>query len=322
MISPSLSLPASAAPISRAVAEMDDFPKLAGWQLVRRLGGGGMTEVFQARPITGTAPLAAGYVVKTLAKGRHDDGAALDLLCREARAGSQIKHPHVVPVLATNLHQRPYFIVMPFLPGATLTDILAAGGRPVLPVALWLIRQAAEALDAMQQAGWTHGDVKADNLIVAASGHVTLIDLGFARHVDETSADGIVNQSLAGTLDYLAPELLTSALRIDIRSDLYSLGITLYQLLTGRVPFSASDPRELARQQREEKPQDLRILIPNLPTRVARLVRSLLAKDPNRRPATASEVVHRLTSLEIESFDDRSGISPLRDHSAKRSFVA
>ena len=267
-----------------------------------------MTEVFQARPQSTPASQPAGYAIKTLRENRQDDGLAIGLVRREARAGCQVKSPRVVPVLAANLHQTPYFIVMPFLPGASLAELLTTGSRLVLPVALWIARQVAEALEGLQQAGWLHGDIKPGNVMVAPSGHVTLVDLGFARRLCESRDEWLVDRPLTGTLSYLAPELLTSTLRVDIRSDLYSLGVMLFEMLTGRVPFSSSDPGELARQQREEKPQDVRISVPQLPTRVARLVRSLLAKDPARRPQSPSEVTSRLAALEVETFAERVGV--------------
>jgi serine/threonine-protein kinase len=141
--------------------------------------------------------------------------------------------------------------------------------------------------------------------MLAPSGHVTLIDFGFAHRLSSTTADWIMDLPLTGTLSYLAPELLTSKLHADVRSDLYSLGIMLYEMLTGRVPFSASDPCELARKHREETPHELRLFAPRLPLRLVRLMQSLLAKQPLRRPGSAAEVVKRLTALEIETFADR-----------------
>jgi serine/threonine-protein kinase len=263
-----------------------------------------MTEVFQARP-TNAPDSHPGYAIKTIVEDCLEESCSRALLCREALVLRQIRSAHVVPLLAANLHQSPQFIVMPYLPGASLAELLEGGVRPVLPVALWIARQVAEALDAICNAGWTHGDIKPSNVVVAPSGHVTLIDLGFARRLGPSTNESPTEHPLTGTLTYLAPELVTSALQADIRSDLYSLGVMLYELLTGRVPFSSSDPAELIRQHREEKPRELRIAMPNMPTRVRRLVHCLLAKDPARRPHSPHETSDRLKSLEVETFDLR-----------------
>ncbi len=305
MISEAPTRLASSATASRACADKGVVPDIPGWQLVHRLGGGGLTEVFQARPPGSPALHPAGYAVKALSARTHQPAAAYEFLCREAQAARQVESPHVVPLLAANLRQTPYFIVMPFLPGASLAELLASDSRLVLPVALWIARQVAQALDAMHAAGWLHGDIKPSNVMVAPSGHATLIDLGFARRFAESSDAWPAERPLTGSLNYLAPELLTSRIRVDVRSDLSRLGVMLYEMLAGRVPFSAADPAELVRQQREERPQDLRVVAPQLPERIARLVHSLLAKSPSRRPSACRDVVDRLAALEIQTFAER-----------------
>jgi serine/threonine-protein kinase len=160
-----------------------------------------------------------------------------------------------------------------------------------LSLALWLARQTAEALAALHAAGWMHADVKPGNLFVSAPAHVTLLGLGFARRPRECGS--IVDRCVAGTVGYVAPEMITSAVRPDIRSDLYSLGATLFEMLTGRLPFEA---RTL------DTPLALRSLAPDLPRNVVDLVRELLAKDPFRRPQTPQELISRLAALEIENF--------------------
>ena len=119
-----------------------------------------------------------------------------------------------------------------------------AGKPSTCPRALWIIRQTAEALSALDRAGWMHGDVKPGNLMISPSGHVTLLDLNFARRHGESGA--AVDRCILGTFYYIAPELLTSAIRADIRSDIYSLGVVFYEMLAGRRPFEAEDMADLA----------------------------------------------------------------------------
>jgi serine/threonine-protein kinase len=227
----------------------------------------------------------------------------LELLAREARVGRKVAQSNLVPILAANLDDPPYFVVMPLLEGRTLAREIAGGQRPTLPLALWIARQVAEALEALDAAGWMHADVKPSNIFVSPTGHATLIDLGLARRRGENTP--LCSRPIAGTLAYMAPEMILSTLAADTRSDLYSLGVTLFELLTGRLPFNGSDAAQLAAQHCQELPADLRILAPHLPTRVARLVRQMLAKEPLRRPQTPLELVERLTALEIETFAER-----------------
>jgi serine/threonine protein kinase len=150
-----------------------------------------------------------------------------------------------------------------------------------------------------------HGDIKPSNIMVSPTGHVTLLDLGFARRI-AGCGDEPRDLPFLGTLCYCAPELLTSRLRADTRSDLYSLAVVLYEMLVGSVPFASQDAAEVVRRQREEKPLDVRIVAPHIPARVARLINQMLSKDPLRRVQTAAEVVERLAGLEIETFSQRS----------------
>jgi serine/threonine protein kinase len=153
-----------------------------------------------------------------------------------------------------------------------------------------------------------HGDVKPGNIFVSPAGHVTLLDLGFARRNGDTTAGGTgsaVDRCVLGTCSYIAPELITSALRADVRSDIYSLGVVLFELLCGRLPFVGKDLAELAAQHRQATPPDLGRLVPDLPGELVELVRQMLAKEPLRRPQTPRELVDRLARIEIATFSER-----------------
>lgn len=277
--------------------------RVGEWHLVRRINEGPFTSVYQARPADFASSRSARYAIKLVEDPRADDEHAQGLLRREAYVGRGVCHAHLISVLAAHVTSPPYYFVMPWLAGATLARHLAVAALPDVPVGLWLVRQVAEALGALHAAGWMHADVKPANIMVSAQGHATLIDLGFARRPGESTSPA--ERFVMGTVQYMAPEVLTSSLRPDIRSDLYSLGITLFEVLTGRLPFAARDAVEVARQQCQDAPPDPRRIRASIPGPVAALIRQLLAKEPLRRPQTPSELVERLTNLEIDTFAER-----------------
>jgi serine/threonine-protein kinase len=268
---------------------------------LKLLGEGNLTRVYLSRPADAPSSQPAAYVVKFLRKEWWRDPQAIEVQRREAWVGSQVSHPNLVPVLSASVKEPPFYVVTPKLEGASLAQILTRQGRLDVPVALWIARQTAEALAALFDAtGMIHSDVKPANILVSASGHATLLDYGFAQSPSEGRHWS--TRPIAGTLAYIAPEMVTSALAADPRADVYSLGVTLYEMLAGRRPFESDDPGELAMQQRETKPADVRQHRPDLPEPVAVLLHSMLAKYPLRRPDTARELAQRLVRLEIDSF--------------------
>ncbi|NMC20058.1 MAG: serine/threonine protein kinase, partial [Thermogutta sp.] len=201
---------------------------------------------------------------------------------------------------------RPFYLVMPFLTGRTLDLKVACGVAQPVAESLWIIRQAAEALEALWSAGWMHGDVKPSNLMISDAGHVTLLDLGFARRWEETGNSG-GRPWVAGTVNYLAPEWIMGPHRPDIRSDIYSLGVILYQLLTGRRPYRVQSPADLLRVHRDIRIPGPRTWAPWIGRDLAHLVASMLAGDPLRRPQNPRELRDRLVRLEIEHLAERLG---------------
>jgi serine/threonine protein kinase len=276
--------------------------RLGSWELVHTLGEGSLSSVFAARPADSRPDQPAGYAVKVLHCEFQNDERGVAILAREVVVSRKVSNPHLARILAAELNDPPYYLAMPLLEGCTLAARLSHAPPLDVPMAAWIARQAAEALDALHQAGWMHGDVKPSNVFVSPQGHVTLIDLGFARMTGE--AGNVVDRPVLGTLNYMAPEMLYSSAGGDTPSDVYSLGVTLFEMLTGRLPFDADEAAELAVQHRQDVPSDVRQLAPHVPTRAARLVRQMLAKEPLRRPA-AAELIHRLCLLEIETFADR-----------------
>lgn len=275
--------------------------RLGAWQLIRQLGEGTFTRVYQARFADAHESQLASYAIKVLRNQWWRDLQVVEMQRREAWIGSVVSHPNLLPVLAASVEEPPFYIVSPKLEGATLDRLLAERGPLSVPLALWIARQVAEGLAALGDAtGMIHTDVKPANILISPIGHATLIDFGFAQTPAESSR--WATRPLQGTLAYIAPEMVTSALAADARSDVYSLGVTLYEMLTGRRPWESDDPGELASLHREAKPICIRELRPELPKPVASLVHSMLAKEPLRRPGRPRELAAKLVRLEIECF--------------------
>jgi eukaryotic-like serine/threonine-protein kinase len=275
------------------------------WELVEFVGKGSLARIYRARPAGSPTDRPADYAVKMLRRCWQDEAAAVRLLQREALVGQSVSHPHLVPVLAAAVLDAPRLLVMPWLEGASLQARLGAGETFSVPKSLWLARQTAEAIDGLHAAGWMHGDVTPGNIHVSPAGHVTLIDLSFARRRDEIGS--AADRPIMGTCGYIAPEYLTSALRPDVRSDIYSLGVVLFEMISGRLPYPAKNLADLATQHRQSPPANLVRVAPETPREVVALVRRMTAHEPLRRPQTPGELIESLISLEIGSFSQWAG---------------
>ncbi len=294
--------PNQAATIPRARAAPGQLVRTIGpWHLVRRLGEGAWTEVYQARPASSTREETADYVVKVLKPSCQNDPLAIQLLQREVFVARQVRHPHLSSILSAHTDSAPRFVIMPYIDGISAADALQAAGRFIVPQGLWIARQTAEGLQALHQRGWLHGDVKPANIIVSANGHATLVDLGLARPLDASRSS---DEPLTGSMAYASPETFNPHVPFGPGSDVYSLGITLYELLTAARPFNDQDPTDLAAAHLTRAVPDPRLLVPQLPPRISRLLRQMLAKDPLRRPAVP-ELIDWLVDLEVETFSER-----------------
>jgi serine/threonine protein kinase len=278
---------------------MQARPRIPGYDLLSYLGGGPLSRVYSARECD-TDTLCA---VKVLREDWEDPSTAIKLLQREARAGLTVRHPHLVRLRHAHVTRPPYFLVMDLLAGESLRRRLRRDYRLDPATAIWIARQTAEALAAVHRAGFVHADVKPDNIRLVDDGTAVLIDLGFAHRPGE-NANLIRAGYVLGTADYLAPELCAAGSDGDSGSDLFSLGVTLFEMLTGRLPYPAGSVEETLRRHIQEPAADVRRQALPLSPGLAALVNRLLARNPSERPR-ASLVVQQLVALEIAALARR-----------------
>jgi serine/threonine protein kinase len=258
-----------------------------------------MTVVYAARDCEHDTSCA----IKVVRADWEDRPTAIKLLQREARVGLQVRHPHLVRLLDAHVTQPPYFLVMELLAGESLRRRLRRDYRLDVPTSLWVVRQTAEALAALHRAGFVHGDVKPDNIRLVADGTAKLLDLGFAHRPGENAH--LVRQGyVCGTADYLAPEMCALETDTGFSTDLFSLGVMLFEMLAGELPFAPGSAEQVMRRHRTEAPADLRSRAGLLPPGLVTLVKRLLARRPQDRPR-ASLVVQQLIALEIAALRRR-----------------
>jgi serine/threonine protein kinase len=283
---------------------------LGQYRILEQIGQGGMGRVFKAEH------RAMGRVValKVLAPNLMKTGRAQELFLREVRAVSKLVHPNVVAALDANHVSGRYFLVMEYIDGPNLDQLVAEHGPLPVGQACDFIRQAADGLQGAFALGMVHRDIKPANLLFqrkgpapATQGVVKLTDFGIARLNEGGSLTGLDGDgtiltrenTVMGTPDYLSPEQARDLHNTDIRSDLYSLGCTFYYLLTGRVPFPGGTTLEKLVRHGVKEPTPVERLRPELPEEVAAIVRRLIAKDPAARFQTPAELAQALAPFAV-----------------------
>lgn len=287
------------APISSKDHAMTAVPKIPGYELHSRLGGGMVTSVYAARACATDAACA----IKVLRPDWQDEPVGIKLLQREVRACLGVSHPHLVRLLDAHVLRPPHFLVMEMLQGESVRRRLRRNYRLPEATSLWIARQIAEALAALHRNGFIHGDIKPDNIRLVAAGEATLIDLGFAHRPGE-NASLIEAGYILGTVDYLAPELCGAEPQDDLRSDVFSLGATLFEMLTGQLPYPRGSILETLRRHQADRPQSLRDHEADWPLGLPELLERMLARHPEDRPRAAS-LVQELIGLEIAGMGRR-----------------
>jgi serine/threonine protein kinase len=268
-------------------------PLLAGrYQILDKLGEGGMGTVFRARD----TKLERAVAVKMLPAGCAPDREAVARFQREARALARLAHPGIIQAHDSGEEAGRPFLVMELVEGRSLAAVLREQGRIAPARAADFAYQAALALHHAHQNGLVHRDVKPSNLLLSSDGRLRLLDLGLARFLQDQIGEAQLTRTGMGlgTPDYVAPEQLRDARHADARSDIYSLGCTLYHLIAGRVPFPGSSFSEKVEAHETREPTPLEELCPEVPAGLALTVRRMLAKRPADRFRTMAEVAEAL----------------------------
>jgi serine/threonine protein kinase len=255
------------------------------YRAVRRIDAGGMGEIWEADDTL----LGRRVAIKVLAEELAGDPVALRRFRREARATAKLDHPNVIRVYDFIDGEAP-FLVLELLEGHTLADRLRRDGALPALKAARIAAAVADGLDVAHRAGIVHRDIKPSNIMLTANGGVKVMDFGIAAAWEAHSTTG---QQLLATASYTAPERIMGG-RASPAADLYSLGVVLYEMLTGRPPFLADTAEQLLRAHLEVAPRPVRSLVFWVPAEIAAACEGALAKDPAGRPASAGALAAQL----------------------------
>ena len=262
------------------------------YELMERIGGGGMGVVYKARDTR----LGRTVALKFLPRRHESDPAARARLLAEARAASALDHPNIGIVYEiAEADDGRQFIAMAWYDGETLKQKIRRGRLPISEVVA-IAEQLGQALSAAHDAGIVHRDVKPANVIMTRSGIAKLVDFGIAKLM---SADADEMHSTAGTVAYMSPEQTRHG-PLDARTDIWSLGVLLYEALAGRRPFRGETDELVVSEIRNDSPAPLATLRPDVPARLAVIVESCLRKNPAGRYQTVKELSEALVSLESD----------------------
>jgi serine/threonine protein kinase len=265
---------------------------LGKYQLLEQIGQGRSGSVYLGKHPKMNRPVA----IKVLPPAR-EGSTTFRRFEREARAGARLDHPHIVKMFDFDHDEGVYFLVMEYVEGVNLRNLVKQSG-PLDPCrAAHYIRQAALGLQHLHEAGLIHRDIEPANLLLDRQGILKILDLGLARF-ESDSADQLTMQQGAklvlGTVDYMAPEQISDSHGVDIRGDIYALGGTFYYLLAGHPPFPDVPVIQKLMMAQSREPTALRELRPDVPIEMSALVERMMKKNPAERPQQAKEVAEAL----------------------------
>ena len=273
-----------------------ELPQLIGdYEIVRRLGQGGMGNVFLARH----TKLGRESALKLLADHRLANPRMKERFDSEMRAIGRLSHPNIVTAHDAREIDGVAVLAMEFVDGFNLSDLVRRVGPLSIPDACEIARQVATALAYIDSAGFVHRDIKPSNVMLSRGGEVKVLDLGLARlcNDDSVQPEQTGTGQTVGTADYVSPEQVCDSRNVDIRADIYSLGCTLYKLLTGRAPFAGAEHLTAFSKMNAHVSEPAPSLLearPDTPGELARLVDLMLQKSPSDRPQNATVIEEQI----------------------------
>ena len=272
---------------------MMNSPRLLNnrYQIDGRIGSGGMAEVYRARDLM----LERTVAIKLLREDFSGDTAFRERFRQEAKAAANLSHPNIVTIHDFGFDDQQIFIVMEYVPGTDLKTILESRGILSVDEALPLIIQACAGIGYAHRTGLVHCDVKPHNMIVTPDKRLKVTDFGIARALASIHSQ-VVNHVVWGSPQYFSPEQAAGQ-PPSPASDVYSLGVVLYEMLTGRLPFIANSAAELSHMHRTMMPSPLSQYNPLIPPDVERACLKVLSKEPSSRYRTADQFGRVLISL-------------------------
>jgi tetratricopeptide (TPR) repeat protein len=271
---------------------MQPGEQIGPFLIEKPLGSGAMGTVFRARN-SQTGQVVA---IKVIAPGLTANPVLLQRFQRESAILRQLQHPNIVRLLAVGKYRGTPFYAMEYVAGESLDRVLARRGRLPWEEVLSLGRQLCAALQHVHERGIIHRDLKPSNVLLLADGTVKLTDFGIAKDLDETNLTA--TNCTVGTASYMSPEQCRGVRDLTPRSDLYSLGVMLYELLTGQKPFTADSPVDMFLKHLQEQPERPSRRALDIPVWLDTLILQLLEKEPIRRPASAAAVAEALERIQ------------------------
>ena len=298
-----------------AAAGLQPGDRLDRYVVVRKLGQGGMGSVYLVRHET----LGVFRAAKVLSHALYARGGEfVNRFIQEAKIACAISHPNIVNVLdvGEDAGHGMCYIIMEYVDGGTVHNVLRASKRFSELHALIIVEAAAEALQAASAQKIVHRDIKPDNIMLTRRGEVKLADLGIAKN-NEEDVQLTRSHVMMGTPAYLAPEQARDAHSVDVRADIYSLGATLYEMLTGEIPYPGKSTYDILAKLMSSPVPDPRVLAPNVSPQTAKLVMRMLAKEAKHRPASAAELLKEIRSLNVlpSDLDPQQSIRELLEES-------
>lgn len=269
--------------------------QLGDFRVLRRLGTGGMAEVFLAEQVSLKRQVALKILKPELVN--ESDDTHLKRFKQEASAAANLNHPHIVQVYAIGEQDGVHYIAQEYVPGLTLREWLRKKGPPEPLIAIKLIRQVALALQAAGEAGIVHRDIKPENVLLTKRGDAKVADFGLAQLSQTGERVQLTQVGITmGTPLYMSPEQVAGN-ALDHRSDIYSLGVTAYQLLAGAPPFRGETALSVAVQHLNTVAEPLQKVRPDLPVALCELVHKMMAKRPEDRYQSSADLAEDLRSL-------------------------